>query len=235
MCSKFWNTIGIMGIATMIFGAAEVPSAIGGEDFAEAPHIEIIMANVTSDNTRDGGYFLKKIVEEHTNGTVVIDLFNDNVLGDDLTVSQMCMQGDIGITVTAMSPLASMYPDFYAFDAPFMFIDKADAYRKLDGKYGQLILDGLEAINLKGLTYWESGFRHLTNNRIAAVVPDDIKNLKIRVMTNEVHIATWKALGANPTPMSFSELFTALQQGTVDGEEMPLGVMFGNKFHEVQK
>ncbi len=205
------------------------------DDFSNAPSVNIILSNLTSDNVKDAGALLKQLVEERTNGTVTIELFNDSVLGDDLVASQMAMQGDIGITVTAMSPLASMYPDFYAFDAPFAFIDKEDAYRKMDGPAGQAILDGLHALNLKGLTLFESGFRHLTNNRIAARLPEDIRNMKIRVMPNDIHIATWNALGANPTPMAFAELFTALQQGTVDGEEMPLGVMYGNKFQEVQK
>ncbi len=212
-----------------------VRTAFAADDFADAPRIEIIMSNLSSDNVKDAGALLKKLVEERTNGTVTIEVFNDSVLGDDLVASQMAMQGDIGITVTAMSPLASMYPDFYAFDAPFAFIDKEDAYKKMDGPVGQAILDGLGVLNLKGLTLFESGFRHLTNNKVAAKTPDDIKNMKIRVMPNEIHLATWNALGANPTPMAFAELFTALQQGTVDGEEMPLGVMYGNKFQEVQK
>ena len=220
----------LVGMALILSAAASA-----ADDWSNAPKVNIILSNITSDNGKDAGKLFKKTLEERTGGTVTVELFEDNVLGDDLTVSQMTMQGDIGICVTAMSPLASMYADFYAFDAPFMFIDKQDAYKKLDGPVGQAILDGLTAINLKGLTFWESGFRHLTNNKSTGEVPEKIKNFKIRVMPNEVHIASWKAWGANPTPMSFAELFTALQQGTVDGEECPLGVIYGNKFHEVQK
>jgi tripartite ATP-independent transporter DctP family solute receptor len=116
-----------------------------------------------------------------------------------------------------------------------MFISKEDAYAKLDGAVGQAILDGLTVLNLKGLAFFESGFRHLTNNRSAVATPDQLRNYKIRVMQNDVHIAAWRAWGANPTPMAFPELFTALQQGTVDGEECPLGIIHANKFHEVQK
>ena len=209
--------------------------ALAEDDWSNEPEIEIILSNITSDNGKDAGAFFKENVEKRTGGTVTVELFNDNVLGDDLTVSQMTMQGNVGICVTAMSPLVSMYPDFYAFDAPFMFINKEDAYAKLDGPTGQAILDGLEALNLKGLAFWESGFRHLTNNKSTAETPDKIGTFKIRVMPNEIHIASWKAWGTNPTPMSFGELFTALQQGAVDGEECPLGVIYGNKFHEVQK
>ena len=215
--------------------SAMVPLAEEEIDWSDAPQIHIDFANVTADSVTDAGRYFKEQVEERTGGTVTVELYEDNVLGDDLTVCEMTQAGDVGIVVTATSSFAPVYPDFFAFDGPFMFLDKEDAYAKLDGPAGQAILDGLEAVNLKGLTYWESGFRHLTNNDTTAETPDLIKNLKIRVMQNEVHIAAWKAWGANPTPMSFTELYTALQQGTVDGMECPLGIIYGSNFQEVQK
>ena len=93
----------------------------------------------------------------------------------------------------------------------------------------------MEKKGLKGLAFWENGFRNFTDNKVAAKRPEDVKGMKIRTMENEVHLAAWNAFGANPTPMAFTELFTALQQGTVDGQENPLGIIDGNKFQEVQK
>lgn len=214
---------------------ADASPAREADEWADAPKINIVFANVTSDNAKDAGSYFKEQIEARTGGTVTVELYNDNVLGDDLTECEMCEAGDIGIVVTATSSFAPVYTDFFAFDAPFMFIDKEDAYAKLDGEAGQAILDNMESVNMKGLAYWESGFRHLTNNENTATTPDAIKDLKIRVMENDVHISAWKAWGANPTPMSFSELYTALQQGTVDGMECPLGVIYGNNFQEVQK
>ena len=109
------------------------------------------------------------------------------------------------------------------------------AYKALDGVGGQQAFAALEAKGLKGLAFWENGFRNLTNNKKVVRVPSELDNMKIRVMQNEIQLAAWKAFGANPTPMAFTELFTALQQGTVDGEENPLGIIDGNKFQEVQK
>src|SRR5699024_1390026 len=96
------------------------------------------------------------------------------------------------------------------------------------------ILDGMENIGLKGLTFWENGFRSFTNNDKPVRTPEDVKGMKIRTMENEIHLEAWRAFGANPTPMAFTEVFTALQQGTIDGQENPLGIIDANKFQEVQ-
>jgi tripartite ATP-independent transporter DctP family solute receptor len=88
---------------------------------------------------------------------------------------------------------------------------------------------------LKGLALWENGFRNFTNNKVAVRLPSDTRGQKVRTMNNDIHLAAWKAFGANPTPMAFNELFTALQQGTVDSQENPLGIIDANKFQDVQK
>ncbi|WP_373236375.1 DctP family TRAP transporter solute-binding subunit [Cohaesibacter celericrescens] len=191
-------------------------------------------ANVTSDSGKEAGIEFKRIVEEKTNGSLEIKLFPDNQLGNDRIVTESTIFGDIDIGVSSTSPLATLFPDLYAFDAPYLFLSPADAYAKLDGAGGQAILNSLEKKGLKGLAFWENGFRNFTNSKKAVAVPADLEGMKIRTMENDVHLAAWRALGANPTPMAFSELFTALQQGTVDGQENPLGIIDGNRFQEVQ-
>ncbi|MGE6299118.1 DctP family TRAP transporter solute-binding subunit, partial [Guptibacillus hwajinpoensis] len=104
----------------------------------------------------------------------------------------------------------------------------------LDGEVGQELLQKLESQNLVGLSYWENGFRDLTNSERAVATMEDFDGLKIRTMENDLHLDAFKALGANPTPMAFTELFTALQQGTVDGQENPYATIYLQKFYEVQ-
>lgn len=202
---------------------------------ALAAPVTLKMASVTSVSAKDASVMFKKIAEEASDGTLLINVFPDNQLGDDRAAIESTVFGDIDIGISSTSPLASMFPDLFVFDAPFLFLSPDDAYKALDGKGGQTALKGLEAKGLKGLAFWENGFRDLTNNDKEVHLPTDVAGLKIRVMENEVQLAAWKAFGANPTPMAFTELFTALQQGTVDGQENPLGIIDGNKFQEVQK
>ena len=191
-------------------------------------------SNVTSVSGKDAGVEFKRIVEEETGGSLEIKHFPDNQLGNDRVITEGTIFGDIDLGVSSTSPLATLFPDLYAFDAPFLFLSNEEAYAKLDGPVGQAILKGLEAKGLKGLAFWENGFRNFTNSKHAVAEPADLDGMKIRTMENDVHLAAWRALGANPTPMAFSELFTAMQQGTVDGQENPLGIIDGNRFQEVQ-
>jgi tripartite ATP-independent transporter DctP family solute receptor len=121
------------------------------------------------------------------------------------------------------------------FDLPFIVHDRVKAYQWFDGPQGQKILDSVQKQNMVGLSIWENGFRHLTNSKLPVVKPEDAKGLKIRLMENAVHLATFRALDAYPTPMPFGELFTAMQQKTVDGQENPLVIISTSKFYEVQK
>ncbi|WP_313525671.1 DctP family TRAP transporter solute-binding subunit [Anaerotignum sp.] len=205
-------------------------SSEGGEEV-----VELVFSNVTSVSGKDAGEVFKRVAEEESEGSVVVNLFPDNMLGDDRVVIETTAMGNIDIGVSSTSPLATMYADFYLFDAPYLFLSPEDAYAKLDGEVGQKILDGMESMGLKGLAFWENGFRNFTNNKVAVKTPADVRGFKVRTMENEVHIAAWTAFGANPTPMAFTELFTALQQGTVDAQENPLGIIDANKFVEVQK
>jgi tripartite ATP-independent transporter DctP family solute receptor len=115
-----------------------------------------------------------------------------------------------------------------------MFSDRAQVYATLDGAPGKAILKTCENYELKGLGFFENGFRNLTNSKRPVRTPADVQGLKLRTMENPLHMASWRALGANPTPMAFGELFTALQQKTVDGQENPMELIFQNKFFEVQ-
>jgi len=116
-----------------------------------------------------------------------------------------------------------------------MFKDSAHAYRVLDGKVGQEMLDKLGEFGMKGLAFWDNGWRELSNNKHPVKTPDDVKGLKVRTTGSPAHIEAFKLLGANPVPMPLAELYTALEMKTVDAQEHPLGVLWSAKLYEVQK
>ena len=176
-----------------------------------------------------------EIVEKESGGTIKAEVFSDGVLGGDRQVIEALQMGTVQGTAVSTGVIAAFAPRMDAFDLPFLFKDKATAYKVFDGPIGQEVLADLPQANIIGLAYWENGFRHLTNNKREVKTADDIKGLKIRTLESKVHVESWKALGANPTPMSFSQLYSAMEQGVVDGQENPYGNVVMSKFNEVQK
>jgi tripartite ATP-independent transporter DctP family solute receptor len=177
----------------------------------------------------------KEIVEEKSGGKLKVQTYFSATLGDDLKMTEALQGGTQEITIPSTSPLVGMNKEFGIFDFPFLFNTPEEADAILDGPIGQKLLEKLPEHGLIGLGYWENGFRHVTNSKHAIETADDFKGLKLRTMQNEVHIDAFKALGANPTPMPFSEVFTALESNTIDGQENPLATIKSNKFYEVQK
>lgn len=227
----------IAATAVVIIGlAAGVTSTTVGRKFKQEEKVNLIFSNVTSASAKEAGIKFAELVEEYSDGTVTVDLFQDNQLGDDKTSVEGVQIGDIDIAVSSTSSLSTMYKDYYLFDTPYLFLDSSEVYDiGFAGNAGTKIMEGVNSVGLKGMAMWENGFRNYTNNDIAVKSPQDTKGQKIRTMENDIHLKAWSAIGANPTPMAFSELFTALQQGTVDGEENPIGIIQSNRFYEVQK
>jgi tripartite ATP-independent transporter DctP family solute receptor len=143
--------------------------------------------------------------------------------------------GTLDVTNTSTGPVSNFVPEVGIVDIPFLFRDYDHARRVLDGPIGQEILAKFPSKGIVALAWTENGFRHLTNSRRAVVKPDDVKGLKVRTMQNPVHIQAFQSIGVQPTPMAFSELFTSLQQGVVDGQENPIPVILSSKFSQVQK
>ena len=175
------------------------------------------------------------IVKAKTNGKYDVQVFANAQLGDDIRATEAVKAGSLEMVVTSPSPLAGINNDFNVLDLPFLFPNEKAADALLDSPLGAKIGSKLETHNLKLLAYFENGFRQITNSAREIKTPADLKGLKIRCTENAIHLATFKALGANPTPMPFSEVFTALQQKTIDGQENPVPTIFLSKFFEVQK
>jgi len=183
----------------------------------------------------EGWKKFKELIEARSGGDIAVRIYPNNQLGPDRETTESVQLGNLHMACPSSSILAPFSKDVFVLDLFFLFKDRDMAYRVLDGEPGKTILKSLEKSRLKGLGYMENGFRNLSNSKRPVRTPDDIAGLKIRVMENPLHIAAWKALNANPTPMAFTELFTAMQQGTVDGQENPLELIFVQRFHEIQK
>lgn len=183
-----------------------------------------------------GGEMLKAFVYEESGGTLILNHFPQNQLagGNDRLAIEMTIFGDIDIAGSATSALVDLWPDLALFDTHFLFRNHEHAREHLGGEVGQYILSNMEDNGVRGMAFWEMGFRNLTNNLRPVHTPADASGMVIRTLENPLHIVAWNAFGANPTPMSFGEVFTALQQGTVDGQENPLTIIGQNAFYEVQ-
>ncbi|MBK9704012.1 MAG: TRAP transporter substrate-binding protein [Betaproteobacteria bacterium] len=156
-------------------------------------------------------------------------------LGGERESVEAVQLGTLDLTMTSTGPVPNFVPEVAILDIPFLFRDYAHARSVLDGPIGQDMLQKFPSKGIVALAWGENGFRHMTNSKRAVNAPDDLKGLKMRTMENPVHIQAYKAFGIIPTPMAFPEVFTALQQGTVDGQENPLSVIMAAKFEQVQK
>jgi TRAP-type transport system periplasmic protein len=174
-------------------------------------------------------------VEKRTNGRYQIQNFYAGALGAERESIEGLQLGTLDLTMTSTGPVPNFVPDVAILDIPFLFRDYGQARAVLDGPIGQDMLKKFDAKGITALAWGENGFRHMTNSKHPVNGPDDLKGLKMRTMENPVHIQAYKAFGIIPTPMAFTEVFTALQQGTVDGQENPVSVITAAKFDQVQK
>jgi len=176
-----------------------------------------------------------KEVAARTNGRYKVEAFYNGSLGGERESIEAVQLGTQELAFSSTGPVPNFVPEAKILDVPFLFRDKAHARAVLDGPIGQELLTKFDAKGFKALAWAENGFRHMTNSKRDVKGPEDLKGLKMRTMENPVHIAAYKGLGIITTPMAFPEVFTALQQGTVDGQENPLPVIMSAKFSQVQK
>ncbi len=176
-----------------------------------------------------------EIVSAKSGGKIKINLFPGGVLGGDQANVSALQGGTLDMVVLNSGILASQAKEFGIYDFPFMFANPKEADAIVDGPFGRMMHQKLEAKGIIGLAYWELGFRNITNSRRAINKVDDIAGLKLRVIPNAINVDWVKALGANPTPLPFPEVYAALDQKAIDGQENPATVISANKLYEVQK
>jgi tripartite ATP-independent transporter DctP family solute receptor len=182
-----------------------------------------------------GAMKFAELVAQKTGNKVKIDVYPSTQLGNERDMVEGLQLGTIDLVVTSTGPLGGFVPKMFVVDLPFLFRDREHAYKVLDGPIGRELLEAFAGKGIKGLAFWENGFRQITNNVRPIEKPEDLKGIKVRTMENKVHLAAFRAFGASPTPMAWSEVYTALQQKTIDGQENPVAIIYTQKIYEVQK
>ena len=222
-----------MKLSKLILGMALGMSLVAAASAQTTMRISISVAQ----NSHQGiaiDTFAKE-VEKRTAGRYKVQTFYSGALGGERESIEAVQLGTQELAFSSTGPIPNFVPETKILDVPFLFRDKAHARAVLDGPIGQDMLTKFDAKGFKALAWGENGVRHMTNSKRDVKAPEDLKGLKMRTMENPVHIAAYKGLGIVTTPMAFPEVFTALQQGTVDGQENPLSVIMAAKFDQVQK
>lgn len=226
------------------FACADTSTDAGTEDDAATGDDAVVEENVTlqichveaeTDTLQTVGLAFADYVNEQSGGTITVELYPNSEMGDDNATTEGVALGTVAMSLPGTSQAAMYAQDFGICDMPFIFSSADAAFAALDGELGDALNAELEGTGLKNLGFYLIGERNVSNNIRPINTPEDMVGLDIRVMESPVYISMFKAMGANPTPMAFSELYTALANGTVDGEDNPASVFYTSALHEVQK
>ena len=181
-------------------------------------------------------YAMSDAVKERTNGGINIEIYADSLLGKETEMYEQLYMGTIDMALETIAFQSTTHPELTIEDLPYMFATREDGYKALDGGYGDKINEIIASDGqIRNLGFMELGYRHMTNNVRPINTPDDMKGIKFRTTTSDLRLAVFEALGAQPVSMSFSEVFTGLQQNVIDGQESPLSTIDSSSFAEVQK
>jgi tripartite ATP-independent transporter DctP family solute receptor len=227
-----------MGIPRLAAAVAACAAALAFVPVAPSAAQTTLKMNISVSQNSHYGVAVDTFAREvaaRTGGRYSVQNFYSGALGAERESIEALQLGTLDLTMTSTGPVPNFVPDVAILDIPFLFRDYAHARAVLDGPIGQELLAKFPAKGLQALAWGENGFRHMTNSKRPVNAPDDLKGLKMRTMENPVHIQAYKAFGIIPTPMAFTEVFTALQQGTVDGQENPVSVITSAKLEQVQK
>ena len=177
----------------------------------------------------------EELVETGSNGEIDVQIFPSSQMGPDREMIEGVQTGVLEMAIPPSSFFAGWDPAFAVIELPYMYASKDIAFDVLDGAAGDSMLARVENQGLVGLGWLELGVRNVTNNVRPIASPQDLEGVKLRTMKVPAHVATFESLGANPTPMNFGEVYSALQQGVIDGQENPLAIITSQRFYEVQK
>src|SRR4051812_34087539 len=190
--------------------------------------------NEDSNQGRAAKFFAEQ-VEKASGGKMKVRAIGAAALGPDTQMQQALIGGAQEMMVGSTATLVGITKEMALWDTPFLFNNTKEADAVLDGPIGTKVIDKLQPKGLVGLAYWENGFRNLTNSKRPVTKMEDLDGIKLRVMQNNVYLDSFRSLGANAVPLPFSELFSALETRTVDGQENPYNTILSSKFYEVQK
>ena len=223
--------IGVVAALTLTACASGSDATEGAGDGAS---YTIKFGNVISaGDTQNQAYdYFAELVNERSDGRITVEVYPDSQLGGEREMIEAVQAGNLEMTAPSVGVLANFDDSLQVFDFPFIFEDAETAYEVLDSEIGDEMLSGIEESGLTALGWGENGFRNLAMTDETVTSPDEIAGKKLRTMQVPMHIAYWESLGAAPTPMAFPEVFTALQQGVVDGVENPFELLYSAKFTE---
>lgn len=205
------------------------------EDVSGTYTIRIACENSETYPATLGLNVMKEYIERQTDGNVEVNIYAGGQLGGEEETLEQVAQGSLEMAVASFAPVVSYDSDFEVMDIPFVYSTYEEAWMVLDSHVGTELLDSLQEYGMIGMAYMENGFRQITSNASPVEGVDNLKGLKIRTMQNNNHMKSFSALGANPTPVAFSELYMALSQNTVDAQENPIANVTDKKLYEVQK
>lgn len=208
--------------------------AIGRPASAQTTQLRFAHPHPASDSFQTAALQFAEQVKSQTNGEFEVKVFPNGALGSDPQTINAVRGGQIDFCLTGNPFFTGLAPALNVLDLPFLFKDRDHVAKVIDGPVGDSLRAELEGSNLRAISTLDIGWRNLTNSRRPVATPDDIKGLKIRTTPNPAHLRAFQLLGAVPTPMAFTELFTALETGTVDGQENPVTLILNSRFYEVQ-
>jgi len=229
----------VVAISVFAFGCSksstEGSADVTKEDSKESVSLQVGHVEPEDRSTHQALLEFKKEVETESNGSITIEIHPNGALGGDVQLTESVAMGTLDMALPATSVLVTYSPEFGILDMPYLFSNTENAFAAMDGEVGERFNGMLEEVGIKNLGYSFNGLRSITNSVRPINEPADLKGMKVRVMESPVFIDFFETLGANATPMSFNELFTGLQQGTVEAQENPPSLIYSNKFYEVQK
>ena len=238
------KTISLLMVLLMVFATMTACSsssnqpADGGQTEPSGEVITIKVGHVLNESSPFHAASLKfqELVNERSGGSLNVEVYPSALLGNDRELAEGLQMGTVDVSLSDSSTVTGFCPELQMFSLPYLFKNSEHAYAVLDGEIGQKLLDLFhEKSGIIGLAWGENGWRQETNSKHPVTCADDMKGLKIRTMEISCHLDYWRSLGADPTPMAWTEVYTALQQGTVDGEENPVQTIYTQKVYEVQK
>lgn len=248
MTAIWRNTLTLVGATTLTMGMAHAqspelsdPPEIDGEVVGDHGSHTLRMGIGLSENSPQyiSSQYFGEILEKRTDGRITVNVFPNSQLGDDVQMLEMLQTGTLDMTYPSSSAATSYVEELAVFDLPFLLPSREAAIEVMQSDVALELLEGFEDSGLKPLAFSENGYRQLSNSARPIETPEDVagldvRGLSVRTMENPVHLDIWETLGANPTPMAFGELFSAMEQGVVDGQENPWSTILTSNFHEVQ-
>ncbi|MBC7180998.1 MAG: DctP family TRAP transporter solute-binding subunit, partial [Roseovarius sp.] len=222
-------TAAVSALALTVGAGAAMASCEDGEIVVKFSHV----TNTDKHPKGIAASLLQTRVNEEMNGKMCMEVFPNSTLYDDDKVLEAMLQGDVQLAAPSLSKFEKFTKQFRLFDLPFLFTDVAAVDRFQASETGQAMLDSMQRRGLQGLAYWHNGMKQMSANK-PLLEPSDAAGLKFRVQSSDVLVAQMEAIGGSPQKMAFSEVYGALQQGVVDGQENTWSNIYGQKFFEVQ-